>query len=148
MEWHRGCYAVGMKKSLILLASIFLISTSYSAESFRLLLDNAHSEELIEYLEEAGIQVERANPFAQIETSESVAKHLGEFAHMQHQQIVQARESYWNEAAAGTADEKKYLKNYYKLRDAKIRHRLALQALEHCTPEIAAVGLSNQEEAN
>ena len=137
-----------MRKCLILVACIVLNFTSYAAETFQFLLVNGHSEELVDYLETAGIEITRAAPFARVENSDELVKHLGEFAQIQQDRIIEARDSFWNVANSASSGDGAYQRNYYELRDAKIRHQLALQALESCVPEIAAVEFSQAGKAN
>lgn len=128
-----------MRKILIPLAVFSLFSISSAAESFRLVLDNAHSEKLVNFLESEGVEIVRAAPFAEIRKSQEVVDHLGKFAEQQQRLILQARTEFWSGSKRAEPGEQRYQERYYALRDAKIRHRLALQAIASCVPELAVV---------
>ena len=119
-----------------------LYSNVSAAESIRILLDKGHSEQLVEYLELAGVDVSRASPFAKVQKSDEALAHLDAFAQLQQQQIVEARSDFWS---SSRVDGSEYQEKYYRLRDAKIRLHLALQALESMGTEIAALDTARLE---
>ncbi|MDQ8179647.1 hypothetical protein [Pelagicoccus sp. SDUM812005] len=127
-----------MLKIAIVSCLISFTTLAHAGDAFKLLQSDKHAAAIIAYLESVDIAGVEASPFVEYQRSEELVAALARYAALMEETIYQGREELY-QAGKGSAV------GFAALLDAKIRHQMAMGAVQTLKPEHFLAEVSGSE---